>query len=111
MRMWADLQRTGWIFWTWKNEGAPEWHMKDLLAAGIFPQPLTARKCKFSLSLTESWVVLTVNFFFFFDRRQAMRYLLIALLLITIGSDLAISLHQRPVQPSFKSVASDTCTI
>lgn len=36
----------GWIFWTWKTESAPEWHMKDLLAEGIFPQPLTARKCK-----------------------------------------------------------------
>lgn len=36
----------GWVFWTWKTESAPEWHMKDLLAEGIFPQPLTARKCK-----------------------------------------------------------------
>lgn len=39
---------SGWIFWTWKTQGAPEWDMKDLLANGIFPQPLTARKCKFS---------------------------------------------------------------
>jgi glucan 1,3-beta-glucosidase len=40
----AYEQRTGWIFWTWVTESAPEWHMKDLLAAGIFPQPLTSRK-------------------------------------------------------------------
>ena len=35
---------TGWFFWTWKTEGAPEWDMQDLLINGIFPQPLTARK-------------------------------------------------------------------
>lgn len=40
----AYEQHTGWIFWTWVTESAPEWHMKDLLAAGIFPQPLTSRK-------------------------------------------------------------------
>ncbi|KAF3050617.1 exo-1,3-beta-glucanase [Didymella keratinophila] len=40
----AYEKATGWIFWTWKTEGAPEWDMKDLLANGIFPQPLTARK-------------------------------------------------------------------
>jgi len=34
---------TGWIFWTWKTEGAPEWDMQALLAEGIFPQPLTHR--------------------------------------------------------------------
>jgi len=34
----------GWIFWTWKTESAPEWHMKDLLAAGVFPQPLDDRQ-------------------------------------------------------------------
>lgn len=39
----AFEEAAGWIFWTWKNEAAPEWHMQDLLAAGIFPQPLTAR--------------------------------------------------------------------
>lgn len=27
----------GWIFWTWKNEAAPEWHMKSLLRNGLFP--------------------------------------------------------------------------
>lgn len=40
----AYERHTGWFFWTWKTESAPEWHMKDLLAAGIFPQPLTSRK-------------------------------------------------------------------
>lgn len=39
----AYESHTGWFFWTWKTESAPEWHMKDLLAAGIFPQPLTSR--------------------------------------------------------------------
>jgi len=34
----------GWIFWTWKTEGAPEWDMKALLAQGVFPSPVTARK-------------------------------------------------------------------
>lgn len=34
----------GWIFWTWKTEqGAPGWDLGDLLANGLFPQPLTAR--------------------------------------------------------------------
>ena len=39
----------GWIFWTWKTEGAPEWDMQDLLANGLFPNPVndpSARKCK-----------------------------------------------------------------
>lgn len=40
----AYEQHTGWIFWAWKTESAPEWHMQDLLAAGLFPQPLTSRK-------------------------------------------------------------------
>ena len=40
----AYEQHTGWIFWTWKTESAPEWHMQDLLAAGLFPQPLNSRK-------------------------------------------------------------------
>lgn len=37
----------GWIFWTWKTESAPEWHMKELLANGLFPQPLSDRQCEF----------------------------------------------------------------
>jgi len=39
----AYEKATGWIFWTWKTEGAPEWDMQDLLANGLFPQPLTKR--------------------------------------------------------------------
>lgn len=35
--------KDGWIFWTWKNEGAPEWNMEQLLAEGLFPQPLDDR--------------------------------------------------------------------
>ena len=42
----AFEKANGWIFWTWKTESAPEWHMKDLLANGLFPQPLTSRNCK-----------------------------------------------------------------
>jgi len=34
---------SGWIFWTWKTEGAPGWDLGDLLANGLFPQPLDAR--------------------------------------------------------------------
>lgn len=37
---------TGWVFWTWKTEGAPGWDMRDLLAHGVFPQPLTDRRCR-----------------------------------------------------------------
>ncbi|MCJ1229656.1 exo-1,3-beta-glucanase [Toensbergia leucococca] len=40
----AYEQHTGWFFWTWKTESAPEWHMQDLLAGGLFPQPLTSRQ-------------------------------------------------------------------
>lgn len=35
---------TGWIFWTWKTESAPEWHFQNLTRAGLIPQPLTSRK-------------------------------------------------------------------
>ncbi|KAL5339303.1 glycoside hydrolase superfamily [Aspergillus crustosus] len=35
---------SGWIFWTWKTEGAPGWDMEDLLVNGVFPQPLTDRE-------------------------------------------------------------------
>ena len=38
---------TGWIFWTWKTESAPEWHLQNLTAAGLFPQPLSDRQCEF----------------------------------------------------------------
>jgi glucan 1,3-beta-glucosidase len=50
----AYEKATGWIFWTWKTEGAPEWDMKDLLANGLFPSPvgdLSKRKCKSISSL------------------------------------------------------------
>ena len=40
----AYEQHTGWFFWTWVTESAPEWHMKDLLSNGLFPQPLTSRQ-------------------------------------------------------------------
>ncbi|KAL8705385.1 MAG: hypothetical protein Q9201_001504 [Fulgogasparrea decipioides] len=40
----AYEQHTGWIFWTWKTESAPEWHLKDLIAQGLFPQPLNSRQ-------------------------------------------------------------------
>ncbi|TVY42947.1 Glucan 1,3-beta-glucosidase [Lachnellula occidentalis] len=40
----AYEQHTGWIFWAWKTESAPEWNFKDLVAAGLIPQPLTSRK-------------------------------------------------------------------
>ena len=34
----------GWIFWTWKNEAAPEWHFKDLIEAGLVPQPIDSQR-------------------------------------------------------------------
>ncbi|KAI4253219.1 MAG: hypothetical protein LQ352_003819 [Teloschistes flavicans] len=40
----AYEQHTGWFFWTWKTESAPEWHLKDLIAGGLFPQPLDSRQ-------------------------------------------------------------------
>lgn len=42
----AYEKASGWIFWTWKTEGAPEWDMQDLLANGLFPQPLSSRRCE-----------------------------------------------------------------
>ncbi|KAJ6006972.1 hypothetical protein N7522_005323 [Penicillium canescens] len=33
----------GWLYWTWKTEGAPEWDMQQQLAAGVFPNPVTSR--------------------------------------------------------------------
>ncbi|KAL3425409.1 beta-glucosidase 6 [Phlyctema vagabunda] len=35
---------SGWIFWTWITESAPEWNFRDLTRAGLIPQPLTSRK-------------------------------------------------------------------
>jgi len=40
----AYESRSGWIFWTWKTESAPEWHFQNLTKAGLIPQPLTSRK-------------------------------------------------------------------
>ena len=40
----AYEQHTGWIFWTWKTESAPEWDMQALIAGGLFPQPLNSRQ-------------------------------------------------------------------
>ena len=40
----AFESHTGWFFWTWKTESAPEWNMQDLLKEGLFPQPLTNRR-------------------------------------------------------------------
>ena len=40
----AYEQHTGWFFWTWKTESAPEWDMQDLIAGGLFPQPLNDRQ-------------------------------------------------------------------
>ncbi|KAL7267550.1 hypothetical protein RUND412_009860 [Rhizina undulata] len=34
----------GWIFWTWKTEqGSPDWELRDLIANGVFPQPIDQR--------------------------------------------------------------------
>ncbi|KXG47045.1 Glycoside hydrolase, superfamily [Penicillium griseofulvum] len=35
---------TGWLYWTWKTEGAPEWDMQEQMAAGVFPNPVTSRQ-------------------------------------------------------------------
>jgi glucan 1,3-beta-glucosidase len=40
----AFEMKTGWIFWTWRTEGAPEWDMQQLINGGVFPQPVTARQ-------------------------------------------------------------------
>ncbi|TAQ85160.1 hypothetical protein B7494_g6517 [Chlorociboria aeruginascens] len=40
----AYERNSGWVFWTWKTESAPEWHFQNLTRAGLIPQPLTSRK-------------------------------------------------------------------
>jgi glucan 1,3-beta-glucosidase len=35
---------TGWFFWCWKTESAPEWNFQDLWNNGLIPNPLTSRK-------------------------------------------------------------------
>ncbi|MCJ1400043.1 exo-1,3-beta-glucanase [Xylographa trunciseda] len=34
----------GWVFWNFRTEASAEWDLFRLLDAGVFPQPLTARK-------------------------------------------------------------------
>ncbi|KAJ5713791.1 CAZyme family GH5 [Penicillium malachiteum] len=34
----------GWLYWTWKTEGAPEWDMQAQIAGGVFPNPVTSRQ-------------------------------------------------------------------
>ncbi|RYP87668.1 hypothetical protein DL770_004747 [Monosporascus sp. CRB-9-2] len=41
-QMVAYEKADGWIFWTWKTEGAPEWDFRMLTNAGLVPQPLGA---------------------------------------------------------------------
>ncbi|CRG90233.1 glucan 1,3-beta-glucosidase [Talaromyces islandicus] len=36
--------KTGWVYWTWTTESAPEWDMKRQLAANVFPNPVTERE-------------------------------------------------------------------
>jgi glucan 1,3-beta-glucosidase len=40
----AFEMKSGWLYWTWTTEGAPEWDMKAQLAAGVFPDPVTERQ-------------------------------------------------------------------
>ena len=56
--------RTGWIFWTWKTESAPEWHMQNLTAAGLFPQPITDRQCE-SFCLFAPFPIVPLDFLSF----------------------------------------------
>jgi glucan 1,3-beta-glucosidase len=35
---------SGWLYWTWKTEGAPEWDMQMQIASGIFPNPVVDRR-------------------------------------------------------------------
>ncbi|KAF2116131.1 glycoside hydrolase superfamily [Lophiotrema nucula] len=40
-----EAKTDGWVFWNFKTEGtAGEWDLFDLLAGGVFPQPLTQKK-------------------------------------------------------------------
>lgn len=51
----------GWIFWTWKTEGAPEWDMQALLQAGVINTPVTGRTCETNHATDISGVVLTLR--------------------------------------------------
>jgi glucan 1,3-beta-glucosidase len=39
-----EKKTAGWIFWNFKTEGSAEWDLYALIGAGVFPQPITARK-------------------------------------------------------------------
>ena len=39
-----EAKTQGWIFWNFKTESAPEWDAFRLIDAGVFPQPVSARK-------------------------------------------------------------------
>lgn len=39
----AFEKKSGWIYWTWTTEGAPEWDMQQLLDNGLFPNPVSSR--------------------------------------------------------------------
>ena len=39
----AYESHSGWIFWCWKTESAPEWNFRDLFKAGLIPNPLSSR--------------------------------------------------------------------
>lgn len=40
----AFEEKGGWVMWCYKTESAPEWDVKALAGAGIWPQPLTDRQ-------------------------------------------------------------------
>lgn len=40
----AFEQHSGWIYWAWKTESAPEWDFQDQVRNGLIPQPITSRK-------------------------------------------------------------------
>lgn len=39
-----EANTQGWMFWTWRTEDSPAWDAQRLIDAGVFPQPLTARR-------------------------------------------------------------------
>jgi glucan 1,3-beta-glucosidase len=43
----AFEKAAGWIWWTWRTESAPEWHLQNLTKAGFFPKDPGARPSKF----------------------------------------------------------------
>lgn len=51
----------GWIFWTWKTEGAPEWDMEALFDNGVIASPVTNRNRKFPLMVVMVMDALTLS--------------------------------------------------